>query len=64
MEVPDLETLNRLVDTLRAERLLIAEISPLRAALEDVFVEVVGEEDVRRPEGHASGPGRNGRGGT
>lgn len=47
VEVPDLETLNRLVDTLRAERLLIAEISPLRAALEDVFVEVVGEEDAR-----------------
>ena len=45
VEVPDLEALNRLVDTLRAERLLIAEISPLRAALEDVFVEVVGEED-------------------
>jgi hypothetical protein len=35
------------VDALRAERLLIAEISPLRAALEDVFVEVVGEEDAR-----------------
>ena len=47
VEVPDLETLNRLVDALRAERLLIAEISPLRAALEDVFVEVVGEEDAR-----------------
>jgi ABC-2 type transport system ATP-binding protein len=47
VEVPDLETLNWLVDTLRAERLLIAEISPLRAALEDVFVEVVGEEDAR-----------------
>jgi ABC-2 type transport system ATP-binding protein len=47
VEVPDLETLNQLVDTLRAERRLIAEISPLRAALEDVFVEVVGEEDAR-----------------
>jgi hypothetical protein len=35
---------------------LIAEISPLRAALEDVFVEVVGEEDrAADPEGHASG---------
>ena len=52
VEVPDLETLNRLVDTLRAERLLIAEISPLRAALEDVFVEVIGEEDrATDPEG-------------
>jgi ABC-2 type transport system ATP-binding protein len=47
VEVPDLEALNRLVDVLRAEHLLIAEISPLRAALEDVFVEVVGEEDAR-----------------
>jgi ABC-2 type transport system ATP-binding protein len=47
VEVPDLETLNRLVDTLRSERLLIAEISPLRTALEDVFVDVVGEEDAR-----------------
>jgi len=47
VEVPDLETLNRLVDTLRAEHLLITEISPLRAALEDVFVEVVGEEEAR-----------------
>jgi len=57
VEVPDLEALNRLVDTLRAERLLIAEISPLRAALEDVFVEVVGEDDrAADPEGHASGP--------
>ena len=41
VQVPDVETLNRLVDLLRAERLLIAEISPIRAALEDVFVEVV-----------------------
>jgi ABC-2 type transport system ATP-binding protein len=58
VEVMDLEALNRLVDALRAERLLIAEISPLRAALEDVFVEVIGEED-RAPdsEGDASGPG-------
>ncbi|HLE60073.1 MAG TPA: ABC transporter ATP-binding protein [Thermoanaerobaculaceae bacterium] len=58
VEVPDLETLNRLVDTLRAERLLIAEISPLRAALEDVFVEVVGEEDrATDPEGQAAAGG-------
>jgi ABC-2 type transport system ATP-binding protein len=47
VEVPDLETLNRLIDALRAERLLIAEVSPLRTALEDVFVEVVGEEEAR-----------------
>ena len=43
--VTDLAALNRLVDRLRADRLLIAEVSPLRAALEDVFIEVVeGEE--------------------
>jgi ABC-2 type transport system ATP-binding protein len=47
IEVPDLEALNRLIDNLRGERLLIAELSPLRAALEDVFVEVVGEGEVR-----------------
>ena len=45
VEVADLAALNRLVDRLRADRLLIAEVSPLRAALEDVFIEVVeGEE--------------------
>ncbi len=53
IEVPDLETLNRLVDRLRAERRLIAEISPVRAALEDVFIEVVG--------GDEGGPGALGR---
>ncbi len=41
VEVADLAALNRLVDRLRADRLLIAEVSPLRAALEDVFIEVV-----------------------
>ncbi len=45
VQVPDVETLNRLVDVLRAERLLIAEISPMRAALEDVFVDVVGGDE-------------------
>jgi ABC-2 type transport system ATP-binding protein len=45
VQVPDVETLNRLVDLLRAERLLIAEISPIRAALEDVFVEIVGADE-------------------
>ncbi len=47
VEVPDLETLNRLIDTLRAERALIAELAPLRPELEDVFVEVIGEEEAR-----------------
>ncbi len=46
-EVTDLEALNRLIDALRADRAVIAEIAPLRAALEDVFVEVVGEEEAR-----------------
>ena len=43
--VADLAALNRLVDRLRADRLLIAEVSPLRAALEDVFIEVVESEE-------------------
>ncbi len=47
VEVPDLEALNGLIDALRAEQALIAEVSPLRAELEDVFVEVVGEEEAR-----------------
>jgi ABC-2 type transport system ATP-binding protein len=47
VEVADLEALNRLIDGLRAEHLLIAEVAPLRAALEDVFVEVIGEEEAR-----------------
>jgi ABC-2 type transport system ATP-binding protein len=47
VEVADLEALNRLIDGLRAEQLLIAEVAPLRAALEDVFVEVIGEEEAR-----------------
>ncbi|HQT93084.1 MAG: hypothetical protein B7Z61_00910 [Acidobacteria bacterium 37-71-11] len=41
VEVADLPALNRLVDRLRADHLLIAEVSPLRAALEDVFIEVL-----------------------
>jgi len=53
VEVADLEVLNRLVDRLRAERRLIAEISPVRTALEDVFIEVVGgEERPPEPPGH------------
>ncbi|MFH1177806.1 MAG: ABC transporter ATP-binding protein [Acidobacteriota bacterium] len=40
-----LDALNTLVDRLRAERLLIAEITPIRSDLEDVFIEVVSEED-------------------
>ena len=59
VQVPDVETLNRLVDVLRAERLLIAEISPLRAALEDVFVEVVGG-DEHGPGGPHPEPGAGG----
>jgi len=46
VEVPDLETLNRLLDRLRGERLLIAEVTPRRAALEDVFIELVREESA------------------
>ncbi len=49
VEAANLEALNRLIDSVRAARCLIAEISPVRAALEDVFIEVVGADD-RRPE--------------
>ncbi len=53
VEVADLAALNRLVDRLRADRLLIAEVTPLRAALEDVFIEVVeGEERAAAPSDH------------
>ena len=45
IEVPDLHALNRLVDRLRAEGRLVAEITPVRAALEDVFIEVVGGDE-------------------
>jgi ABC-2 type transport system ATP-binding protein len=38
VEVDTLESLNRLIDRLRAERILISEVTPLRTALEDVFV--------------------------
>ncbi len=66
LDVPDLATLNRLVDRLRADRLLIAEVSPLRTALEDVFIQVVeGEEHPTavsdhgpRTTDHDSGGGR------
>ena len=47
VEVDTLEALNHLLDNLRAERLLIAEVTQLRAALEDVFVEVVAEGSKR-----------------
>lgn len=47
VEVDSLEALNHLLDRLRAERLLIAEVAQLRAALEDVFVEVVTEGGKR-----------------
>jgi len=58
VEVSDLEALNRLVDRLRADRRLIAEITPVRAALEDVFIEVVGGEE------HGAGPGDHPRRGV
>jgi ABC-2 type transport system ATP-binding protein len=63
VEVADLETLNRLVDRLRSDRLLIAEVTPVRTALEDVFIEVVeGEEHgpgsfENRPRATGHGPG-------
>ena len=41
VEAPDLDSLNALIDRLRADRRRIAEISQVRTALEDVFIEVV-----------------------
>jgi ABC-2 type transport system ATP-binding protein len=53
-EVADVAALNRLVDALRASGALIVEIAPLRAALEDVFIEVVEGEDRTASAGHAA----------
>ncbi len=55
VEVADLEALNRLVDRLRSDRLLIAEVTPVRTALEDVFIEVV-EGDEHGPGSSENGP--------
>jgi ABC-2 type transport system ATP-binding protein len=64
IEVADLEALNRLVDRLRADGRLIAEISPVRTALEDVFIEVVeGQEDGPRPSGQGPRATDHGLGG-
>lgn len=64
IEVADLEALNRLVDRLRADRRLIAEISPVRTALEDVFIEVVeGEEHSPGSLENGSRTGVHGPGG-
>lgn len=41
LEVDSLATLNAVLDELRARSLLITEVSPLRTALEDVFVATV-----------------------
>lgn len=48
LEVDSLATLNRVLDELRARRLMIAEVSPLRTALEDVFVAAVTGPEVQR----------------
>lgn len=48
LELDSLATLNRVVDELRARSLIIAEVSPLRAALEDVFVAAVTPPEVQR----------------
>lgn len=57
-EATDLEALNRMVDELRRQGRLIAEMSPLRSDLEEVFVSLLGDE------GKAAAPGAtaNGRG--
>ncbi|HEX9687730.1 MAG TPA: ABC transporter ATP-binding protein [Thermoanaerobaculia bacterium] len=47
----DLAHVNALVDTLRARGGMLAELSPVRSTLEDVFVDLVrtGEEEERTP---------------
>jgi ABC-2 type transport system ATP-binding protein len=52
--VESLEALNALIDRARAERLLIAEVAPLRSNLEDIFIDTVSGED--------RGSGRGARG--
>jgi ABC-2 type transport system ATP-binding protein len=51
--VDTLETLNALIDRARAEHLLIAEVTPLRSDLEDVFIEVVSKHTA---DEHAAEP--------
>ena len=46
LELDSLEILNQVVDELRARSYLIAEVSPLRTALEDVFVAAVAPKEV------------------
>ena len=46
VDVPDLVSLNALIDTLRQHGILIAELTPVKTELEDVFIEVVQEEQA------------------
>ena len=50
----DLAQLNAAVDRVRARGALLEELSPIRASLEDVFVDLIA------PSGAAAGPGREG----
>ena len=45
VEVNDLEELNRILDAIRAQKVLVAEVQPVRHALEDVFVRVLDQEN-------------------
>ncbi len=47
VEVGDLAELNRMIDAIRGQGLLVAEVTQVRTALEDVFVEVVSQENGR-----------------
>jgi hypothetical protein len=47
LTVNDLQHLNAVVDRLRAEGSLLAELTPIRSTLEDVFVDLVRASDVQ-----------------
>lgn len=49
LSVRDLEHLNQLIDRLRADGVLVSELSPLRSTLEDVFVDLVRADDSPAP---------------
>jgi ABC-2 type transport system ATP-binding protein len=45
VEATDPQQLNQLIDALRSEGILITAITPLRQSLEDLFIDVITEED-------------------
>ncbi len=56
-EATDLDAINRLLDELRRQGRLVAEMSPLRSDLEEVFVDLLGDEGTATGEAPAVGRG-------